>query len=192
MRAPARAVSAVIVAIAIAVGIGAGASVASASARAAAAGYRVERRCGQPRPRAASCAAMRLVAVSLTPAELRAHVVEQAGEEASGESPAAIDSSPLPGYLTPQGLRAAYSLPSETASAATQTIAVVDAFDDPAVEADLGVYDEQFGLPACTSANGCFTKLNEQGQPSPLPSEPAMRFCLLSMARVRMCASSLA
>ncbi len=55
------------------------------------------------------------------------------------------------------------------ASAPSQTIALIDAYDDPTAEADLGVFDEQFGLPACTSANGCFRKLNEEGNPGPLP-----------------------
>ncbi len=177
-RVLARVVSRTIVVLAIAVGIGAGASIAGASVasksgalgRAAVSRYHVERLCGRPRPRAAACAAMRLVA-SLTAAELRARAGEQASEEAAGVLPAVTDTSPFPGYLTPQELRAAYALPSETASAPTQTIAVIDAYDDPAAEADLGVYDEQFGLPACTSANGCFSKRDEQGQASPLPTE---------------------
>jgi hypothetical protein len=172
-RALARAASVGMAALVIAsaVGIGAGASVASASrVHASGSRYRVERLCGRPRPRAASCAAMRLLA-SLTPAQLHARAVEQAEAEAAGVFPAASDAGPLAGYLTPQQLRAAYALPSETTSAPTQTIAVIDAYDDPAAEADLGVYDEQFGLPACTSTNGCFSKLNEQGQVSPLPPE---------------------
>jgi len=76
---------------------------------------------------------------------------------------------PYAGYLTPQRLHAAYSLPSETASSTLQTIAVVDAYNDPSAEADLRVYDETFGLPACTAANGCFSKINQEGNTSPLP-----------------------
>ena len=76
---------------------------------------------------------------------------------------------PVPGILTPQDLHDAYSLPDETAGSPTQTIAVIDAFDDPTAEADLAVYDEQFGLPACASTNGCFRKVNEEGKASPLP-----------------------
>ncbi|MGA2321544.1 MAG: IPT/TIG domain-containing protein [Solirubrobacteraceae bacterium] len=77
--------------------------------------------------------------------------------------------SPVPGYLTPEGLHTAYALPSETPSSSLQTIAVVDAYDDPKAEADLGVYDTQFGLPACTAANGCFRKINQEGRAGPLP-----------------------
>ncbi len=46
-----------------------------------------------------------------------------------------------------------------------QTIGIVDAFDDPNIESDLGVFDSQFGLPSCTTANGCFTKATPQGTP---------------------------
>ena len=41
--------------------------------------------------------------------------------------------------------------------------------DDADAEADLAVYRAQYGLPACTTANGCFTKLNQTGGTSPLP-----------------------
>src|SRR5262249_52534594 len=41
---------------------------------------------------------------------------------------------------------------------------------DPNAEADLGVYRSQFGLSACTTANGCFRKVNQNGQASPLPA----------------------
>ena len=71
--------------------------------------------------------------------------------------------------MTPQLLHAAYALPDETPASSLQTVAVVDAFDDPTAEADLDVYDKQFGLPPCTSANGCFHKVNESGNASPLP-----------------------
>jgi hypothetical protein len=158
-----RTVGAVLASAALAVGIGASASVAGASV---APEYRVEHVCGASRPGVAACAALRLVSASLTSAELEANAARQA---AAGADPARENKNPYPGYLTPQDLHAAYSLPDETAAAATQTIAVVDAYDDPTAEADLKVYDEEFGLPACTSANGCFRKVNEEGLPSPLP-----------------------
>ncbi len=85
-------------------------------------------------------------------------------------SPAAISNSkPFPGYLTPERLHEAYALPTETAAGASQTIAVVDAFNDPTAEADLAVYDKQFGLAECTSENGCFRKVDQEGATSPLP-----------------------
>src|SRR5262249_48142693 len=39
----------------------------------------------------------------------------------------------------------------------------VDAFDDANAESDLGVYRAQFGLPPCTTANGCFRKVDQNG-----------------------------
>jgi IPT/TIG domain-containing protein len=70
--------------------------------------------------------------------------------------------------LRPQDLHGAYGLP--TAAPAPQTIAIVDAYDDPTAEADLATYDAEFGLPACTHANGCFTKVNQHGSESSLPA----------------------
>jgi subtilase family serine protease len=61
----------------------------------------------------------------------------------------------------PADLRAAYSLAAT--GGAGQTIAIVDAFDDPNAESDLAVYRSTFGLPACTTANGCFRKIDQNG-----------------------------
>ena len=49
------------------------------------------------------------------------------------------------------------------------TIAIVDAYGYTNAEADLGVYRSMYGLPACTTANGCFTKYNEAGQKANYP-----------------------
>ncbi len=67
-----------------------------------------------------------------------------------------------PAGLGPADLQSAYALPSSSAGAG-QTVAIVDAFNDPKAEADLGVYRSQFGLPACTTANGCFRQVNQTG-----------------------------
>jgi hypothetical protein len=69
--------------------------------------------------------------------------------------------------LRPQDLHGAYELP--TSAPTTQTIALVDAYNDPTAEEDLKVYSEEFGLPACTTANHCFTKINQEGNTSPMP-----------------------
>jgi subtilase family serine protease len=64
-----------------------------------------------------------------------------------------------PGGYAPSDLQAAYGLTSESQSdGGGQTIAIVDAYDDPNVESDLNVYRSRYGLPACTVSNGCFTK----------------------------------
>jgi subtilase family serine protease len=84
----------------------------------------------------------------------------------SGSHAAAL--ADQPSGLRPDDLAAAYSLP--TARGAGQTIAIVDAYDDPNAEADLAVYREQFGLPPCTSESGCFTKLNQDGEAGDYPA----------------------
>jgi subtilase family serine protease len=66
-----------------------------------------------------------------------------------------------PAGYGPADLRSAYNLTSS--GGASQTIAIVDAYDDPTAEADLAAYRSQFGLPACTTANGCFRKVDQNG-----------------------------
>ncbi len=72
-----------------------------------------------------------------------------------------------PDGLSPEQIRGAYSLPS--AAPLPQTIAIVTAFDDPSAESDLRVYSTAYSLPSCTSANGCFRKVNGLGRERPLP-----------------------
>ena len=67
-----------------------------------------------------------------------------------------------PQGLRPKDLQAAYRLPSATRGKG-QTIAIIDAYDDPRAEADLAVYRSTFGLSRCTAANGCFRKVDEHG-----------------------------
>ena len=71
--------------------------------------------------------------------------------------------------LAPADLQAAYALPSSTAGNG-QTVAIVDAYNDSHAEADLSVYRKQFGLPACTTANTCFKRLNQAGRAGPYPA----------------------
>jgi subtilase family serine protease len=66
-----------------------------------------------------------------------------------------------PSGLGPSDLKDAYKLPSSGGSGAT--VAIVDAQDDPNAESDLATYRSQYGLPACTTANGCFRKVDQNG-----------------------------
>jgi subtilase family serine protease len=68
-----------------------------------------------------------------------------------------------PSGYGPADLSAAYNLGSAISGGFGQTIAIVDAFDDPRAESDLAVYRSQFGLPPCTTANGCFRKVDQNG-----------------------------
>jgi subtilase family serine protease len=65
----------------------------------------------------------------------------------------------------PQDLADAYKW--DTSAGSGQTIAIVDAYDNPNAASDLAAYRSQFGLPPCTVASGCFTKVNQRGGASP-------------------------
>ncbi|WP_263984483.1 carboxypeptidase regulatory-like domain-containing protein [Streptomyces sp. HPF1205] len=69
-------------------------------------------------------------------------------------------SGPVPTALTPSDIRAAYRLPD---GGDGQTVALVDAFGYSTAEADLAHFRAQFGMPECTSANGCFRKVDQRG-----------------------------
>ncbi|HTD35490.1 MAG TPA: hypothetical protein VK665_17615, partial [Candidatus Elarobacter sp.] len=80
--------------------------------------------------------------------------------------------------LTAAQLRAAYGLPpaASTGTPAGPLIAIVVAFDSASAEADMGTYRSTFGLPACTTANGCFQKVQLKpvpGAPPPAPAPPS-------------------
>jgi subtilase family serine protease len=84
----------------------------------------------------------------------------------------AVTSTPA-GY-GPSQLVSAYGLPALPApqsawSSNGQTVALVDAYDDPHAESDLATYRSTFGLPPCSTSNGCFSKVNQSGTTSPLP-----------------------
>ena len=75
-----------------------------------------------------------------------------------------------PQPVTPADLHSAYELPDQPAEGSPQqTIALVDAYNDPHAEADLAVFDSHFGLPECTVDNGCFKQVNEDGETANLP-----------------------
>jgi len=65
--------------------------------------------------------------------------------------------------MTPATVRHAYGFDSIANQGDGMVIAIVDAYDDPKIESDLGVFSSAFSLPACTTANGCFKKLYASG-----------------------------
>jgi subtilase family serine protease len=71
--------------------------------------------------------------------------------------------SATPYGLSPATIKAVYGFSTSATAGAGKTIAIVDAYDDPTAEADLGVFSGQYALPACTTANGCFSKVNQTG-----------------------------
>jgi subtilase family serine protease len=81
----------------------------------------------------------------------------------------------VPAGLAPASLISAYN-PAASASypnlgTSSTTIAIIDAYGYKKAEADLAVYRAAFGLPPCTTANGCFIKLNQSGQAGPYPAQ---------------------
>jgi len=71
--------------------------------------------------------------------------------------------STSPTGLSPATIKSVYNFPTSTTAGAGKTIAIVDAYNDPTAESDLAVFSAQYGLPACTTANGCFSKVNQTG-----------------------------
>ena len=63
--------------------------------------------------------------------------------------------------LGPADIQSAYKLAGLTSGG--RTVAIVDAYNDPTAEADLATYRTAYGLPACTTANGCFHKVDQRG-----------------------------
>ncbi|MEU5097802.1 S53 family peptidase [Streptomyces sp. NPDC020996] len=99
---------------------------------------------------------------------LAAYQKQQA--QRTGVTPKAADAATPSGY-GPSDLQSAYGLTSAAASNGSgETIAIVDAYDDPNAEADLAKYRSYYGLSACTTANGCFKKVSQTGSTTSLPS----------------------
>jgi subtilase family serine protease len=73
-----------------------------------------------------------------------------------------------PTGLGPSQIQSAYKLGGLQSGG--KTVAIVDAYNDPKAASDLAKFRSTYGLPACTTANGCFKQVNETGATSPLPS----------------------
>ncbi|HXC23330.1 MAG TPA: hypothetical protein VNU28_01985 [Solirubrobacteraceae bacterium] len=137
--------------------------------------YTARQACAPPTLGAAGCLALQLQPATAA-ARARVHPYgvasnTHAGVAVAAECSHAYESS----CLTPQELNDAY-FPGEqpdgpASEPERQTIALVDAYNDPEAEHDLRIYDEEFKLPECSAANGCFEQVNEDGAsaPSSLP-----------------------
>lgn len=96
-----------------------------------------------------------------------AHVQVRAdGHPAIGK---AASSAAVPQGYGPADLRSAYGVTFPGSSATL--IAIVDAYGYPRAESDLATYRAQFGLPPCTAASGCLTRLNQRGGSTPPPTD---------------------
>jgi hypothetical protein len=119
-----------------------------------------QRACTASTPRHASCLYMRRVIVSKS--TRGAHAIEV-------PSPSAIRSASVgklatigpAGGLTPSDFAGAYGYNS--AAAVSQTLAIVVAFNDPNLDADLQSFDTNYGLATCSIASSCLRVVNQSG-----------------------------
>lgn len=94
-------------------------------------------------------------------ARCHAHVVTDSRGNIKAGKLVTANALAAPYGYAPADLRSAYKLTS--AGSGLTTIAVVDAYGYRNAEHDLAVYRTQYGLPPCTTANGCFRKVNQTG-----------------------------
>ncbi|MCL2554791.1 MAG: peptidase S8 [Actinomycetia bacterium] len=114
---------------------------------------------------------VRSCAVSTHPGVMACKALKvTSGANSLAASARSVNPAATPSGYGPSDLQSAYALPSTGGSGAT--VAIVDAYDDPNAESDLATYRAQYGLPACTTANGCFKKVGQSGT-STLPSADA-------------------
>ena len=73
------------------------------------------------------------------------------------------NASASPVGLNPAVMKSAYGFSTSTSAGSGMTVGIVDAYDLPSAENDLNVFSQQFSLPFCTTANGCFKKVNQTG-----------------------------
>jgi hypothetical protein len=73
------------------------------------------------------------------------------------------------GALGAADLQNIYNVPAHLSPGAT--VAIVTQWDHPNIAADLAVYRNQYGLPACTVASGCFTRVGQTGTTTYPPQE---------------------
>jgi hypothetical protein len=145
--------------------------------------YTTHSACSAPTPGHASCMALELERRTTTTEQARLDSGAAGGGAQSGLKTAKACAEEFPsGCLTPKNLQSAYFPSGEPLAVASkpQTIALVDAYNDPKAEADLKVYSEAFGLPVmhkCSgSESGCFEQVNQSGtSPLPFPETEAAR-----------------
>ncbi|WP_369247590.1 peptidase S8 [Streptomyces sp. R41] len=95
---------------------------------------------------------------------------QKANAHADAVTPKAADAGSPSGY-GPSDLQSAYGLADAASSNGSgETIAIVDAYDDPNAESDLAAYRSYYGLSDCTTDNGCFTKVSQTGSTTSLPT----------------------
>ncbi len=129
---------------------------------------RVRGVCGPPARGHAACTALLRITVPSSSAAALGASSYTVGAGARSYGPA--------GGLTPADLASAYNYESAAGGGSGETVGIVDAYDDPAIEEDLAAFDSHYGLPACTTANGCFEKVGQGGSSASLPRADTTRW----------------
>ncbi len=124
--------------------------------------YAVRSVCKTPTRERAGCMALQLVARTAE-AQAHRHPIGLARALAPASAPSAAAGN---FGLRPQDLHSAYRLPTSPPN--TQTIALVDAYNDLTAAEDLAGFEQEFGLKGCTG-EGCFEKVNQDGETTNLP-----------------------
>ncbi|KWZ45348.1 peptidase S8/S53 subtilisin kexin sedolisin [Burkholderia savannae] len=124
-----------------------------------------------------------LLSVLMAAACIQAFATSAALAQGDGHSPSYVEGTRVPkGYarppfhtnptrfsttgvagLAPATVRHAYGFDSIANQGDGMVVAIVDAYDDPRIESDLGVFSKNFSLPPCTTLNGCFKKIYASG-----------------------------
>ena len=81
----------------------------------------------------------------------------------------AVTAGTVPAGYGRADLASAYGLPTGSQGSG-MTVAVVDSYDQPSAESDLAVYRSHYGLSPCTTANGCFRKVDQNGETVSFPA----------------------
>ena len=129
--------------------------------------------CGVPAAGHVGCFAQiePVTAALAAPAPARG-AVGQSSNQPSNQPPGQKGVTPatiwVRGGLTPAVIRGAYGMPDSPTAGAGETIAIVDAYGDSTLAADLATFDTQFGVPACGA--GCLSQVSETGT-STLPAD---------------------
>jgi Subtilase family len=116
----------------------------------------------------------RVCPAATRPGEMECQSVFHLAGRGGPGAPAFVSAAaPVPG-LTPAQLRRAYGLTNASARHGRgETIAIVDAYRDPAAAGDLARYRTRFGLGSCTTSSGCLRIVDQHGRPGPLPAASA-------------------
>ncbi|WP_051940923.1 S53 family peptidase [Phaeacidiphilus oryzae] len=116
---------------------------------------------------ASGTAVARACAASGTPGVMSCNAERVTSVRGRSTALRGVQRSAAPSGLAPADLRGAYKLPA--GGGAGQTVAIVDAYNDPKAESDMATYRSQYGLAACSKASGCFKQVSQTGSTTALP-----------------------